>query len=293
MNINFTTILLVSFLIFSCNNEKMSDKRNFSVERIEKIDYIELKNKTPKEVKLYKKNGKWVLENGYPVKKELIKHLLETLSDMKIKRPLTKSEKNNILKRMSIQRTQVKIFSDKKILKTIYVGGETQDQLGTYMILDNSSEPYVLEIPGFNGYLSSRFSCEINDWKEKTIFNYKKDEIEKVSIKNKDKERSFEISSNDSISNMYFSNFENINCEKFLKNNTKFNIQEILNREVIFEINIKLKNGNSSSLKAFEKKSSEKGRSKNKQFDTERFYALFNNELILVQYNQFENILNL
>ena len=293
MNINFTTILLVSFLIYSCNNEKMSDKRNFSIERIENINYIELKNKTPKEVKLYKKNGKWVLENGFPVKKESIKHLLETLSDMKIKRPLTKSEKNNILKRMSTQRTQVKIFSDKKILKTIYVGGETQDQLGTYMILDNSSEPYVLEIPGFNGYLSSRFSCEINDWKGKTIFNYKKDEIEKVSIKNKDKERSFEISSNDSISNMYFSNFENINCEKFLKNNTKFNIQEILNREVIFEINIKLKNGNSSSLKAFEKKSSEKGRSKNKQFDTERFYALFNNELILVQYNQFENILNL
>ena len=48
------------------------------------------------------------------------------------------------------------------------------------------------------------------------------------------------------------------------------------------------------SLKAFEKKSSEKGRSKNKKFDTERFYALFKNELILVQYNQFENfILNL
>ena len=62
---------------------------------------------------------------------------------------------------MSTQRTQVKIFSNKKILKTIYVGGDTQDQLGTYsMILDNSSEPYVLEIPGFKGYLSSRFHAK-------------------------------------------------------------------------------------------------------------------------------------
>tara|TARA_B100000575_G_scaffold290429_1_gene294125 strand:+ start:172 stop:1053 length:882 start_codon:yes stop_codon:yes gene_type:complete len=293
MKIKFSTILLISFLIYSCNNEKISDKRNFSIEEIENVNYIELKNKTPKEVKLYKKNGKWELENGFTVNEELIKYLLETLSDMKIKRPLTTNEKSNILKRMSTQRTQVKIFSNKKILKTIYVGGDTQDQLGTYMILDNSSEPYVLEIPGFKGYLSSRFSCEINDWKEKTIFNYKKDEIEKISVKNKDIEKSFEINSSDSISNIYFSNFENINCEKFLKNNNQFSIQEILNREVIFEINIKLKNGNSSNLKAFEKKSSEKGRSKNKKFDTERFYALFKNELILVQYNQFENILNL
>ena len=293
MKIKFSTILLISFLIYSCSNEKISDKRNFSIEEIENVNYIELKNKTPKEVKLYKKNGKWELENGFTVNEELIKYLLETLSDMKIKRPLTTKERNNILKRMSTQRTQVKIFSNKKILKTIYVGGDTQDQLGTYMILDNSSEPYVLEIPGFKGYLSSRFSCEINDWKEKTIFNYKKDEIEKISVKNKDIEKSFEINSSDSISNIYFSNFENINCEKFLKNNNQFSIQEILNREVIFEINIKLKNGNSSNLKAFEKKSSEKGRSKNKKFDTERFYALFKNELILVQYNQFENILNL
>ena len=209
---------------------------------------------------------------------------------MKIKRPLTTNEKNNILKRMSTQRTQVKIFSNKKILKTIYVGGDTQDQLGTYMILDNSNE-HIFENTKLKN-VDLRF-LKINDWKEKTIFNYKKDEIEKISVKNKDIGKSFEINSSDSISNIYFSNFENINCEKFLKNNNQFSIQEILNREVIFEINIKLKNGNSSSLKAFEKKSSEKGRSKNKKFDTERFYALFKNELILVQYNQFENILNL
>ena len=99
MKIKFSTILLISFLIYSCNNEKISDKRNFSIEEIENVNYIELKNKTPKEVKLYKKNGKWELENGFSVNEELIKYLLETLSDMKIKRPLTTNERNNILKR--------------------------------------------------------------------------------------------------------------------------------------------------------------------------------------------------
>ena len=73
------------------------------------------------------------------------------------------------------------------------------------MILENSSEPYVVSIPGFNGYLSSRFSCEENDWKDKIIFNYDKNEIESVHLNYRDTIHSFKIYSDDSTSNKYFS----------------------------------------------------------------------------------------
>ena len=70
---------------------------------------------------------------------------------MQIKRPLALKEKETIIKRMSVQRTKVIIFSKEKNIKTIYVGGNTQDQLGTYMILDNSSEPiFETLFPGIN-----------------------------------------------------------------------------------------------------------------------------------------------
>ena len=135
--------------------------------------------------------------------------------------------KENILKRMSVQRPKISIYSNEKNIHTIYVGGNTQDQLGTYMILEGSSEPYVVSIPGFNGYLSSRFSCEENDWKDKIIFNYEKNEIESVQLNFRDTTHSFKINFNDSISNKYFSNFNNISGEKFLKYNKDFNIEEI------------------------------------------------------------------
>ena len=286
------TLLLIITIFSACNEKKkLDDKRNFSINNIELIDYIEIKNKTPKEVILSKKNGKWELQNGFPVNKQSINYLLETIRDMQIKRPLALKEKETIIKRMSVQRTKVSIFSNEKNIKTIYVGGNTQDQLGTYMILDNSSEPYVISIPGFNGYLSSRFSCEENTWKDKVIFDFKKEDIESVEINYKDSLQSFKINKQNSISNQYFSNFKNISCEKFLKNNTDFNIEDIKKRTPIFEINLNLNSGDTIRLKAFEKKSSIKGRTKNKNYDTERFYGLFKDELILIQYQQFKNIL--
>jgi len=289
-------IIIIIFLIFitffSCQNKKkLTDRRDFSINNIDQIDYIEIKNKTPKAVFLYKKNKKWELKNGFPVSKEAIGYLLETIQDMQIKRPVAVKEKENILKRMSVQRTQVSIFSNGKNIKTIYVGGNTQDQLGTYMILNDSSEPYVMSIPGFNGYLSSRFSCEENTWKDKIIFNINKDDIEKIKINYRDSINSFQIHSKDSLSNQYFSNFQKISCEKFLKNTRDFNVEEIKKREPIFDVNIRLKTSEEIKLKAFEKKSSLKGRTKNKNYDTERFYGLFKDELILIQYQQFENIL--
>lgn len=284
-------LLFIIIIFFSCSQENLTDKRNFSIENIDVIDYIEIKNKTPKTVILKKENEVWKLKTGFAVKKEAINYLLETLRDIEIKRPIAVNEKENILKRMSVQRTKVSIFSNEKKIKTIYIGGNTQDQLGTYMILENSSEPYVVSIPGFNGYLSSRFSCEENDWKDKMIFNYDKNEIESVHLNYRDTIHSFKIYSNDNISNKYFSYFKNISSEKFLKNNKDFNIEEIKKRKPIFDISLSLKNGEKIELIGFEKKSSLRGRTSIKNYDTERFYGLFNGELILIQYQQFKNIL--
>lgn len=288
----FVITILIFITFYSCKKKKkLTDRRDFSINNIDQIDYIEIENKTPKIVSLSKKNKKWELENGFPVREEAISYLLETIRDMQIKRPVALKEKENIIKRMSTQRTKVSIFSNGENIKTIYIGGNTQDQLGTYMILDKSSEPYVLSVPGFNGYLSSRFSCEKNTWKEKIIFNLNKDEIKKIEINYRDTMNSFKIHSNDSISSQYFSNFKKVSCEKFLKNNKDFNVEEIKKREPIFHINIDMSNGEKIKLKGFEKKSSIKGRTKNKNYDNERFYGLFKDELILIQYQQFKNIL--
>ena len=42
---------------------------------------------------------------------------------------------------------KLKFFQTTKKLEQFYVGGETADQLGTFMMLEGAKEPYVVHIP--------------------------------------------------------------------------------------------------------------------------------------------------
>ena len=90
---------------------------------------------------------------------------------MRIKNPVARSALNNVIKRMAVQNTKVTIYSNNGDMKTLFIGGETADQLGTFMMIDGAKEPYVIHIPGFNGYLSSRFNCKEDLWRDKKLFD--------------------------------------------------------------------------------------------------------------------------
>ncbi|HRH67131.1 MAG TPA: hypothetical protein PLU53_12590, partial [Bacteroidia bacterium] len=57
-----------------------------------------------------------------------------------------------------------------------------QDVLGTFMMIENSSVPFITEIPGFNGYLTPRYCLTLSDWKDPVIFKYSPEEIQNINI---------------------------------------------------------------------------------------------------------------
>lgn len=289
------------------------------------ITKISLSNKTIcekcpngiKEVQLEKKNGNWYVNNKFNANINQINLLIETINKMSIKRPVGINEKKNILKRLDVQRTKVDVLnSNNDTLKTILVGGNTADQLGTYMIMldfldeTQNKSPYVFHIDGFNGYLNSRFSCEEVNWIDKTIFNSSGKDITKIELNYLDEpNKSFLIEKSNSskiilktnqkkytnidslFSLNYFKNFEKIFCEKILNNNSNFNVEDIIKRKPFFEINITLASDSILTLKGIRKNSSERGRTMNSKYDTERFYGFIDNKLLLIQYQKLNKIL--
>lgn len=312
-------ILILSILIYfilSKNNFFKSEDINQNKD----LTKIILSNKSicekcpngVKEVQLEKKGKKWYVNNKYNANINQINILLETIKKMTIKRPVGVNERSNILKRLDTQRTKVELIKNSDTIKTILVGGNTADQLGTYMIIKDSlnNEPYVFHIDGFNGYLNSRFSCEESNWIDKTIFNLSKKEISKIELNYlDDNNKSFWIeksnsskiilkTNNDiltkidsSFSLNYFKNFEKIYCEKILNNNSNFNVKDIIKRRPFFEIKITLESDSILLLKGIRKKSSERGRTMNSKYDTERFYGYIDSTLLLIQYQKFDKIL--
>jgi len=280
-------ILLSILVILGVKNNKTHtrlDKQNFSISDTLSINQIILENRNLEKITLKRiaQHNYWSLNDSLIANKYSIDLILKTIKEMRVKQPIARAALNNIIKRMAIQNTKVDVFCNGKLEKTYYISGETPDQLGTFMMLKNAIEPYIMHIPGFNGYLSSRFSCKENLWRSKKIFNIR--QIDNVQYRiPKSEKNQYILIPNQKINKIY--------CESFLNQNQILNFHDIINREAFLEIKIIKKTGKHDVLKCIRKKPVNKLKYKEHKYDRERFYAFINNQLMLVQYNQLHSML--
>jgi hypothetical protein len=76
----------------------------------------------------------------------------------------------NILSSMATYGVHVDVFAGDQTLKSFTVGTETPDMLGTYFLRDGFGRPVAVHIPGFNGYLSSRFFLREDLWRHRVLW---------------------------------------------------------------------------------------------------------------------------
>ena len=86
-------------------------------------------------VTLIRQGVTWTTANGECVQQHLVHTMLETIKHIKVKSPVSKSEVPTANKNLTTHHRKVEIYVKGELAKTWYVGGPTQDQYGTYMLL--------------------------------------------------------------------------------------------------------------------------------------------------------------
>lgn len=124
----------------------------------------------------------WRLDDRYDVRPDMIKMLLETLKRTRVKAPVPRAARNNIVRSLAASSLKVEVYEHGQLSKTFYVGRPTEDQEGTYMILQGAEEPYVTHIPGFVGFLNTRFNLTPRNWRTVSIFNTPLPLLESVEV---------------------------------------------------------------------------------------------------------------
>jgi hypothetical protein len=161
----------------------IKELRDFSIEDTSRITRIFMVDKENMTADLTREQGnKWIINGKYPAKKYDINMLIGTMHMMRIKSPVATSAEENIIKRLATKSVKVEVYDGEDLLKTYYIGGVTQNQTGTYAMLEGSSKAFIIEIPGFRGYLSSRFHTVENLWRSARIFQYEDSEINKITV---------------------------------------------------------------------------------------------------------------
>lgn len=212
MNRNKITLLIalvlggLTFWLVSRNGSSTlkPELKNFAVSDTASITKVLLTDKSNKKVTLTREtDGRWKVDEKYFARPDAVKTLLTTIASISVREPVGLKARENVIKKLATGSIQCKIYAGDKLIRQYYVGGETADMMGTYMLLSdvsdpddivNSSEPFIMEIKGFNGYLTTRYSTSLAEWRDRTAFHYFVPDIHTITVQHMgDKANSFTI----------------------------------------------------------------------------------------------------
>jgi hypothetical protein len=239
----YTLILLllafgIYFFIFDTKDNPYNvDEAGFTVKDTASIGKLFLVSNKGESILAERTDSGWMVNKQYHALPSALNLVLITLNAQAALYPVTKNAYDNVIKGMATDAVKVEIYDRKgKKMKVMYVGGTSVNNSGTNMMLEGH-KPYVVQVPGFNGYLTSRFTTNLKDWRDRTVFNIPASEIKSVSVQYPEKPfNNFEIKRENGAlviksdttvtggldgpnmhrANLFLDYFTNINCEGFL-----------------------------------------------------------------------------
>ena len=333
----FAVIILALFVLFLIlTNSKTTFRRSlsdFAVDDTSNITMIFMADKNNNTLKLTRKvpGQNWTVNDKYPGQKFNIDMLMETMLNIEVKHPVPLAARNNIIKELAANSVKVEIyqwvyridllgirwFPHEKLTKVYYVGGATQDNQGNFILMEQSSEPFVTYLPGLRGFISPRFTPIEKYWRDYTVFKKNLNEIASVKIEFPAiPDQSFEIISHypqdielisltdqkritgfDTMKVLNFlSAFRNLNFEALLNDMDKERKDSIISSMPFVIITLTDTSGAVNSVKTYHKKAMEGTvdySGKPLPYDLDRAYALVNGgkDFTLIQFFVFDKVL--
>jgi hypothetical protein len=186
-------LVLVGFSIYvytSKNSMTTSDEddRKFSYKDTAAITKIFIADKEGNSSSVERTREGWIVNKKYKCRTDAILNLLEAIRNVEVKMPVPKEARENVIKFMASGALKVEIYKGDELVKQYYVGHETPDSEGSYMLLTdhesgkNYRNPYACFIPGFIGYLQPRFIAKETEWRDRVVLNYIPPQIKSIDV---------------------------------------------------------------------------------------------------------------
>ena len=309
------------------NNKKGTIKealRDFAVQDTVSITRIILADNKSRISLERQPSGSWMVNGKFIARREAIQTLLYTIHKVDVKEPASKKKQDELIAALTHSSVKCEIYQGDKLVKAYYVGAETDDRLGTYMLLidpgsmEPSAKPFVTYIPGFNGYLTTRYFTDEKKWRDRTVFRYHPDYIKSVKLeipfnpglgyelisegRNKFevrllKEQKPLLTIDSTAVSQYLSYFQNLNFETFENRLNEKQTDSVRSSQPLNIITVTDKDGKSSTVKFFARAPERPGQKdingKEMLYDQEHMNAVLNDnkELVVVKYYVFGKVM--
>ncbi len=317
MNKNLLYVLIILslgaiayFTVFKDEFGSYSKKETaFAVEDTSDISLIRLSNLKGDTITLSHTANVWTVNQLYKARPDAISNLLRALAQLEVKVPVAKSMHNNVISNISGRRIKVEIYDSKQEkFKGFYIGDNTDELNGTFMLMEESDHAFVVNVPGFEGFAATVFFVNETEWRSREIFSYIPENISQIDIQYTGKiDSSFSIvrktdqslelittkqtavQANPEILNYYLKQFKLLNAESFILE--PYKKDSLLGTQPVCEITITDTQHQSKTLKVFYRPVTDRTKlqftydNKPVNFDLDRFYGIYNNnqDLAIIQ----------
>lgn len=128
----------------------------------------------------------WMVCNNndtFPADTNNVNMLLNwAVAKLAVQRPVNDEQKKYLVRQLAMEATKASFYSKGENIHTIYVGGSTQDNQATFMYKPEIDRPCIVEIPGFNGYLTPYFNTDIHLWRSLNLINVQTNNTAKLEV---------------------------------------------------------------------------------------------------------------
>ncbi len=156
---------------------------DFAVKDATEIGKIFLADRNGRTATVEWKDGIWMYNGQYPARPSAVQLLVETLTKVTVKSLPTTAAEAPMVKTLATEGIKVEVYDRAgQRMKCYYVGGVTNDEQGTYMMMEGSEKPYVTHIPSFVGQLRVRYLLGDENWRDRTVFAEKPETIQSVTV---------------------------------------------------------------------------------------------------------------
>jgi len=130
---------------------------------------------------LSKEKGPWMVNGKYPLDEGLRRTLLPVLKEIRIRRPVPDSRREEISAFLRDEGIKVEIFKDGALAKSFLSGGVKEEGL-TWFMETSGAQPYVVHLPGYESYVAGLFEITENDWRDRIVLSAPRQTFRRLTL---------------------------------------------------------------------------------------------------------------
>lgn len=296
------------------------EEAGFQIKDTAMVGTVFLSHPSGENILLNRTDSGWILNKQYRPLSSTLNTLLTTLRLQQAIYPTPEAAHNRVITQLAGNGIKVEVYNrEGKKMKVFYVGNEVHNYEGTSMLMEGADKSYVVKVGSFTGLLRSRYTTDIMNWRDRTITDFKEEDIKTASVTYPDAPlNSFTVNNDDgkiwvtadpgvigthSLNErrvkMFLGFFQNLVCEGYLNGEIGLDsVISILPKKCI--IDLTTKQGKHQHLDIYWMPQNQ--RSKNTEatrnnevpsgYDADRYYAVGNNykDTMLIQDFTFDKV---